>query len=111
MALAAGKLRHRVTLEEQVTTTNEFGETEVSWVGFAQVWAAIEPLSAREYIQAEAMQSNVSARITLRWRPELKASMRIVHKDTIYNPAGILADPVSGQEYATIPVSTGVNQG
>jgi SPP1 family predicted phage head-tail adaptor len=111
MALAAGKLRHRVWLESQQPVTNSFGETEIQWVPFAQTWAAIEPLSAREYLQAEAMQSNVSARITLRWRPALKASMRIVHNGTVYNPAGILADPVSGQEYVTIPCSTGVNEG
>ena len=111
MSLAAGKLRHRVTLEEKQTVVNSFGESQDEWVHVANVWAAIEPLSAREYVQAEAMQSNVAARITIRWRPDLKASMRIVHGDTIYNPAGILADLDSGREYVTIPVSSGVSAG
>ena len=37
--------------------------------------------------------------------------MRIVHKTKIYNPAGFLADPDSGLEYVTVPVTQGVNEG
>jgi SPP1 family predicted phage head-tail adaptor len=79
--------------------------------GWDSVPAAIEPLSAREFIAAQAVQSAVTARITLRYRAGLDASMRIVHNGTIYNIAGVLADPDSGLEYVTIPVSTGVNNG
>jgi len=108
VAIAAGKLRHRVVIEEQVTTKNSFGENDTYWAHFATVWASIEPLSAREFIAAQQVQSKVSARITIRHRPGLKASMRILHGSTVFNIEGMLSDPVSGLEYLTLPVSAGV---
>jgi SPP1 family predicted phage head-tail adaptor len=65
----------------------------------------VEPLSARELIQAQAMQSEVSARITIRWLSGVKATMRIVHGSAIYRIHGVLGDRDSGREYLTLPVS------
>lgn len=83
-----------------------------SW---ADVWtnipASIEPLSAREFIQSQAEQAQVTARITIRYRDGLVPTMRILHKSRIYNPTGFLEDKDSGIEYITIPVSEGVNDG
>lgn len=111
MALAAGKLRHRVVVEEQVTVINSFGESDTDWAPFANVWAAIEPLSAREFLAASQVQSAVTCKIIMRNLPGLLPSMRILHRGKVYNIAGILTDPVSGLEYATIPCSEGVNEG
>lgn len=106
-----GRLRHRVTIERQVTTVNEFGEQETGWVPAGSVWASVEPLSAREFIRAQQMQSQVSARIVMRYRPDLDASMRLIHRGTVYNIAGVLPDKDSGLEYVTLPVSAGLNDG
>ena len=125
MSIEAGKLRHRVRIEkfDYVRDSNgdaiqdpNTGVVSKAWVEVATVWAAIEPLSAREFIQSQATQSQVTARIVIRYRDGMDAAMRLVHvrtgrPDVIYNPAGFLADKESGLEYLTIPVSTGVNQG
>jgi SPP1 family predicted phage head-tail adaptor len=112
MALAAGKLRHRVTVEELVITINSFGEQDpAQWVPFAEVWAAIESLSGREFLAASQTQSSVSCRITIRTLAGLLPSMRIVHRGKVYNIAAILADKESGIEYATILASEGANEG
>lgn len=120
MSLEAGKLRHRVRIESydylrdgsgEVIQDPVTGETSQSWQEVATVWAAIEPLSAREFIAASATQSAITARIVIRYRDGLNASMRLIHKDKIYNPAGFLADKVSGLEYITIPVTEGVSEG
>jgi len=101
-----------VRIEHKVTTQDSNGDIVTGWQTFAdKVPAAIEPLSARDLIAAQAVQSEVVARITMRYRPGLLASMRIVHGSTIYNIAGVLPDPVSGVEYITVPVSAGVNEG
>lgn len=109
--LDAGRLRHRVLLQEFVTTQDSEGGLVQTWEDVAWVWAAIEPLSAREFVRAEELQSKVTARITIRYRADVNAEMRIVHGSTIYNIAGRLADPVSGIEWLTLPVSEGVNDG
>lgn len=113
MALSAGRLRHRVRIErpsyEQDPVT---GEMILSWELVAEkVPAAIEPSSVREFISAQAMQSSVTARIVIRRRPGIDATMRIVHRGQVYNIHGVLADPESGLEYLTLPCSEGVSDG
>lgn len=113
MALSAGRLRHRVRIErpsyEQDPLT---GEMKKDWELVAdKVPAAIEPLSAREFIAAQAAQSAVTARIVIRHRPGIDATMRVLHRGRVYNIHGVLADPVSGLEYLTLPCSEGVNDG
>lgn len=124
MALASGRLRHLVRIEEYVDVLDtsgepvrgEQGEFIKEWAEVATVWAAIEPLSAREFIQSAAMQSQVTARITIRQRDGLNAAMRLVHvvngaDGKVYDIEGVLADKESGLEYLTIPVSEGTNDG
>lgn len=112
MALAAGKLRHKVTVEQLVININSYGEQDpAQWVPFAEVWAAIEPLSGREFLAASQTQSSVTCRITIRALEGLLPSMRISHRGKVYNIAAILTDPVSGREYFTLPCSEGANEG
>lgn len=115
MSLSAGRLRHKVTIQEPRQRQDpNTGAVRTVWVDFAtDVAAAIEPLSVREFIASQQMQSQITARITIRYRGGLTAQMRILHPSTgkIYNPAGWLADPDSGREYVTAPCSEGTNDG
>jgi SPP1 family predicted phage head-tail adaptor len=110
--MRSGKLRHRVILQNvqpvQDTTT---GEVSDEWADVATVWAAVEPLSVREFTAAQAVQSKVTTMIIIRYRQGVDASMRILFDDKIYNIEGILADKKSGKEYLTLPCSEGVNNG
>jgi SPP1 family predicted phage head-tail adaptor len=115
MSMSASKLRHRIAIQSRVNVqdpvTGEITPTWTTVAGMESVPAAIEPLSARDFIAAQAAQSEIVARITIRYRDGLNASMRILHKGKIYNPAGWLPDADSGLEYLTAPVSQGVNNG
>lgn len=113
MPLSAGRLRHRIDIEQQEQVQDpDTGQLVVSWVPVWQnVPAAVEPLSVREFIAAKGVQSEVSVRVVIRHRDGLNASMRIRHKGQILNPAGFLADPTYGLEFITIPCSAGVNDG
>ena len=112
MAFEPGKLRHRVTLqrndETQDTTT---GAMLPAWVDVASVWASVEPLSGREFVAAQAVQSNVSVRIVVRYRADITPAMRIIHAGRVHNIAGVLADKDSGREYLTLMCDQGVNDG
>lgn len=109
--VAAGRLRHRIRIDAQVVHVNSSGEQETAWEEVATVWAAVEPLSARESMIAEQTQSKVNARIVIRARDDIRASMRAVHGITVYNIEGVIRDPDSGLEWITLPCSTGVNDG
>lgn len=104
-------LRHRLTIQKTVETQdNNTGAMNTTWNDVATVWSAISPLSAKEFITAQAEQSKVTARVTIRYRDDLDTSCRLYHaaKDKYYNIEGILADKDSGLEYLTLPVSEGV---
>lgn len=124
MALDSGKLRHRVRIEKYDplrdtdgdVIQDSDGEVTYQWVEVDTVWAAVEPVSAREFIQSASIQSQVSARITIRQRDDVDASMRLVHlrqgrTDVIYNPHAFLEDKDSGLEYMTAPCSRDVSSG
>lgn len=111
MSIAAGRLRHRVRIEQRVSGIDTFGDTlPADWAPVAEVWAEVAPLSAREFIAAQSVQSEVKAKITIRARP-IDPTMRIVHAGKVYNIVGVLPDNVSGLEYITLPVAEGTNAG
>lgn len=111
--IAAGKLRHLVSLQSRQTgrDPDSGAVVDLGWVEVTKLWASIEPLSARELIAAAASQSKVTARIVTRRDKRVTAAMRFVYDGCIYNIEGVLPDPVSGREYQTHPVSEGVNDG
>ena len=110
--MRTGKLRHRITLQRPgLSQDPQTGEMVPGWQDVATVWASIEPLSAREFIAAQAGQSEVSARVVIRHRDDVDATMRALYRGKLYNIHGVLADPKSGLEYLTLPVSEGVGNG
>ncbi|WP_200791826.1 phage head closure protein, partial [Klebsiella pneumoniae] len=55
--MQAGKLRHRITLQEPVKEQNPTtGAVINTWCDVATLWAEVAPLSAREFIAAQASQ-------------------------------------------------------
>src|SRR5690625_1847908 len=111
VGLDAGKLRHRVTIQKCVLGIVSVGGRKVTWDDVATVWAAIEPLSARERLVADQVQSEVTARITIRYRDDVDASMRIKHGNDTYNIHGVIRDNESMFDWITLPVSIGLNDG
>lgn len=108
----AGRLRHKVSLQDYVERVDpSTGAREKGWVEVAKVWAEIAPLSARDFIQSAALQSQVTTRITIRHRNGVTPSMRIIHRDKVYSITGVLADKESGLEYLTLPCTEGANEG
>lgn len=110
--MQAGKLRHLITLQRptrtQDTTTGAITE---GWTDVATVWAAIEPLSAREFVGSQAVQSEVTTRITIRFRDDVDATMRATYRGKIYNIQAVLPDRETGYDYLTLPCSEGANEG
>lgn len=124
MSLESGKLKHRVRIDRPTPVLDSNGDEEQAdngevlreWVPVAEVWAQVEPLSAREFIQSSTTQAQVIARVTIRFRTDIQPTDRLVHvrlnyPNVVYQIEGILPDKDSGLEYLTIPVSAGVNDG
>lgn len=105
------KLKHRLVIQRPVEAQdNVTGAMNVSWQDVATVWAAIEPISAREFITAQAENSKITSRITIRYRSDFDPSCRLYHAHSgkYYNIEGLLSDKDTGLEYITLPCSDGV---
>lgn len=109
MAIASGKLRHQVELQEQQITQDPVtGEMVTTWTTIAEPWAEIVPMSGREFLAASAEQSEVRGRIVIRYREDVDASMRVVYRGKYYNIHAVLPDAESGLEHLTLMTGEGV---
>lgn len=87
----AGKLRHRVVIQQEGTATPDGGGGYTQgWTTFATVWAAVEPLTGREGLQAQALESAVTHRVTIRALSGVTAAMRLSFNGTIYNIRSVI---------------------
>jgi SPP1 family predicted phage head-tail adaptor len=111
----AGKLRHRIWVDDLVTPpeVDSDGARVDQWVPVfdRMVSAEVKAISGREYIAAAAVQSKVTTRIKVRFRPEYRARMRVRHRDATYNIEAVIPDPDSGIRFLTLLCSSGVNDG
>ena len=112
MTLAAGRLNKRIILQSPVLDQDSAtGAVATVWADQASVWAAIEPVSVRDFVAADERQSRVIARIVIRHRADVDASWRVTHGGKVYQIVGVLADQDSGREFVTLAVGEGVNPG
>ena len=112
--MQAGRLRHRIRIDAlTIDHDSDDGAIAETWAdAFGQMLSAeIMPLSGRELIAAQAVQSKVQARIRIRHRPGVVAAMRAVHRGTVYNIEAVVPDAGSGVDYMTLMCSYGVNDG
>lgn len=108
--MQAGRLRHRVTIEELTVTLDSDGAQVETWlpISLRLLSAEITALSGRELLAAAAVQSKVTTRIRLRYRPGIRPTMRVVHRDEIYSIEAVVPDPGSRVDYVTLHCSVGV---
>ncbi|HDS1729836.1 phage head closure protein [Pseudomonas sp. GD03817] len=113
--MQAGRLRHRIDIEEMTTprdpVTGEYGEPQ--WVArWSKCPASVQDLSARDFIAAKSQQAEATGRMVIRYRTGVEPTMRIRFRGEIYSIVGPpLADPKSGLDFLTILVSKGVKDG
>lgn len=76
--MLAQRLRHTVTLQQNTSTTNAYGEAVAGWVDVATVRAGVEPVSGKEAIAAGANLAEQVTRVIMRWRSGVVPQMRVV---------------------------------
>jgi SPP1 family predicted phage head-tail adaptor len=69
-------MRHRITIQENTTTTNAFLEVIEGWADLCTVWAAIEPLSGKRYFEAKQANTDETGMVRIRYRSGLDPKMR-----------------------------------
>ena len=58
------------------------------WEDVFSTWASVKPIIGREYYAAETINSNLTHKITIRYRPGINSKMRIKFKERLFNIVG-----------------------
>ncbi len=116
--MSAGKYRHRIRLQQKgQATTGPLGPIPGAWADWepeagqgADIPAQVVPLSGRDFIAAGEKQSEVTARIEIRWLPGVVDTMRVLFDGEVYAIAAVLPDSTA-RRHLTLMVSKGVTDG
>lgn len=114
--MEAGRLNKRITIQEPVMQQQPHsGSMEiVDWKDkYCDIAAEIVPLSVKEFIAAKQINSEVQTRITIRHRPGISPTHRILFKSRydgvkVFQIYGSLDDNQSGNEWISLACSEGV---
>lgn len=111
--MRAGKLSHRLIIDEPVTTQDASGDPVKNWVTRATVWGSIEPLSGRESLLAAQMLVSANARITVRWGPATRAmseKWRVRFGSRIYDIV-LITNKAEADRELVLLAKSGTNEG
>ena len=108
--MKAGALRHRITIQRKLLGVDGFGGPSPTWETIASVPASIEPLQGREFISAQAVQSEVTGKIRIRYRPDVVAANRLLFGSKVYNVLSVINTEERNRELVFM-VSEGLTDG
>lgn len=96
----AGKYRHIITFQVKGASFNDFGEPikeDSNWMDVYTTRAGIYPISGKEILTQQYVNSEISHRIHLRYNPSisLDSSMRVKFGERIFT---IISPPIDFQE-------------
>ncbi|WP_233866615.1 phage head closure protein [Paraburkholderia adhaesiva] len=111
----AGRFKYRVRLERPKREVLDTGEPRVAgWEPVptprndGRVWAAISPMSGREWLASQEWRPQVTTRITIRWRNDITTANRVIHGDTIYNIEAVIPNMVANRPDLMLMCTSGV---
>jgi SPP1 family predicted phage head-tail adaptor len=81
--MEAGKLRHRITIQQPVEAKGPTGEDVPTWTDLVTIWAEVADLQGREYLSRTAETAATTVRVVIRERSDIDTTMRVVHGSRI----------------------------
>ena len=73
-----GRLKHKIDIQQELTTQNSFGEPTQTWVNFLSgLFCSIEPIRGKEYFASDQVNAEVSHRIRMRYIGGIHPKMRV----------------------------------
>lgn len=83
--MRAGKLRHRITIEQVTETRAADGTPSESWSAFATVWAEKVAVEGNERFVAEREHAEVTDAWTIRHLAGVTPKMRISYDSRVFD--------------------------
>lgn len=84
--MQAGKLRHRIIIQDKGTPTRDtFGQEVISWETHATLWAQVSPITGRETVEGSAQLADITHQIRIRSFAGVAPSMRVLWGSRIFD--------------------------
>lgn len=77
MTTRIGRMRERVTIQQNSGTKGTRGQKAESWTDVKQVWAEVRMLSGTESQTANMNIASATHRVRIRWRSDVTEQMRL----------------------------------
>ena len=88
--MRTGNLRHRITIQQKMTTTDSEGIPIETWTDFATVWAAVEPTTGKEFWEAQAINQENTVRFRIRYLNGIRPYMQVIYKGRTFRITAIM---------------------
>ncbi|ORM66121.1 phage head closure protein [Pantoea rwandensis] len=75
--MQAGRLRHKVTIQNFTTTRLPSGQPQSEWVDGMTVWAEVKGISSRELMTSGVEKPEATIRVWIRYRTDVTAASRL----------------------------------
>lgn len=87
-----GAMRHRVALQRPSDELDSAGQP-VEWLPVDTVWGSVEPLRGREFWAAQQAHAELTVRVRIRYRSDVKAAWRVLAQDQTLELVAPPVDP------------------
>lgn len=88
--MRAGKLRHKIAIQQITVTQDANGDTTKTWATVKSPWANVIPVSGREYFDAKQHTSEISHIFELRYDPSITPKMRAVYDSRYFDIEAVI---------------------
>jgi SPP1 family predicted phage head-tail adaptor len=82
--LTIGGINRNVKIQSKSASVDSFGQPIDTWTDLIDCLATIESVSGREFIGGQAIQSEVTQIVTVKYRSWIKPNMRILYGSRIF---------------------------
>lgn len=76
--MRAGKLTHKVIIQQRSESKNTIGEDITTYTTYREVWARVVPLTGKEYVAQNETQSSITGKIYIRYLDGVTNDMRVL---------------------------------
>jgi SPP1 family predicted phage head-tail adaptor len=90
--MRAGRLNRLITLQQESETepTDNLNTPVVEWQDVVRVWASVEPLRGREYLETKNVNPELSVRVRIRYLEGVSRKMRVKYGERIFNIESVI---------------------
>ena len=86
----AGCMRNRVSIQSRTESRDAHGGIAETWATTALAYADIQPIRGREFFSAEAVNSDVTHKVTIRYREGITPQMRVLFGSRALNITSVI---------------------